>query len=76
VRYAFVKSPERGRLELEPMLLTRAMCPPGSLHDQIVAHWSHVRSYALKDGRLFLSLTADGGSYEFEPVPRAAGPSD
>jgi para-nitrobenzyl esterase len=29
-------SPEAGRLQLGPMALTRAMCPPGSLHDQIV----------------------------------------
>jgi len=26
------------------------------------------RSYVIKDGRLFLSLMADGGIYEFEPV--------
>jgi heat shock protein HslJ len=51
-----------------PLALTRAMCPPGSLHDQIVKHWTLVRSYTIKDGHLFLSLRADGGTYEFEPV--------
>jgi para-nitrobenzyl esterase len=50
------------------LALTRAMCPPGSLHDQIVKHWEFVRSYILKDGHLFLSLMADGGIYEFEPI--------
>ena len=34
-----------------PLALTRAMCPPGSLHDQIVKHWTLVR--LIKDGHLF-----------------------
>jgi len=29
-----------------------------------------VRSYLLKDGRLYLSLMADGGVYEWRPVNR------
>jgi membrane-bound inhibitor of C-type lysozyme len=49
------------------MAMTRAMCPPGSLHDQIVKQLPNVRSYVLKDGRLFLSLVADGGTFEFAP---------
>ena len=57
-----------GALELGPLALTRAMCPPGSLHDTIVKHWSFVRSYVVKDGHLFLALMADGGIYELEPV--------
>jgi para-nitrobenzyl esterase len=44
------------------------MCPPGSLHDHIVRQWGFVRSYTIKDGHLFLSLMADGGIYEFEPI--------
>jgi len=28
-----------------------------------------VRSYVVKDGRLYLSLMADGGTIEFEPAP-------
>ncbi|HEU4341059.1 MAG TPA: hypothetical protein VFU31_05765, partial [Candidatus Binatia bacterium] len=43
-------------------------CPPGSLHDLIVKHWEFVRSYVIKEGHLFLSLMADGGIYEFEPI--------
>ena len=46
------------------------MCPPGSLHDQIVKQWGNVRSFVIKEGHLFLSLTADGGIYEFEPVTK------
>ena len=43
------------------------MCPPGSLHDQIVKQWPYVRSYVMRDGHLFMSLMADGGIYELEP---------
>lgn len=62
------KSPEPGRLELGQMATTRAMCAPGSLHDRIVKTLPYVRSYVMKDGRLFLSLMADGGVYELEPA--------
>ena len=54
-------------LELGPMALTRAQCPPGSLHDRIVKDWGLVRSYVVKNGHLFLALMADGGIYELEP---------
>jgi heat shock protein HslJ len=57
-----------GQLELGPLALTRARCPEGSLHDQIVRQWTFVRSFLVKDGHLFLSLMADGGTYEFAPV--------
>jgi para-nitrobenzyl esterase len=61
-----------GRIELGPMALTRAMCGPRSLHDQIVKHWSLIRSYALRGGHLFLAVQPEGGTYEFEPVPVTA----
>jgi para-nitrobenzyl esterase len=54
-----------GQVELGPLAMTRAACPPGSLHDRMVRHLSMVRSYMIRDGRLFLSLMADGGIYEF-----------
>jgi para-nitrobenzyl esterase len=60
-------SREKGELELGPMAITRALCPPGSLHDQIVRQLPHVTSYVLKNGDLFLSLRADSGIYHFEP---------
>ena len=62
------KSSGPNQLQLGPLALTRAKCPPGSLHDQIVKQWANVRSYVTKDGHLFLSLMADGGIYEFEPL--------
>jgi para-nitrobenzyl esterase len=56
------------QLQFGPLALTRAMCPPGSLHDHFAKDWGYVRSYIIKNGHLFLSLMADGGIYEFEPM--------
>ncbi len=58
-----------GNLEFGALSLTRALCPMGSLHDELVRQWPHVRSYVVKEGRLYLSLMADGGTIEFEPAP-------
>jgi heat shock protein HslJ len=72
------KSSGSNQVQFGPLALTRAECPPGSLHDQIVKQWSYVRSYVIKDDHLFLSLMADGGIYEFERVTKTkpgAGPS-
>jgi para-nitrobenzyl esterase len=63
------KSLGPNQLEFGAMAMTRAACPPGSLHDQLVKHWAYVRSYVFKGGHLYLSLMADGGIYEFEPRP-------
>jgi para-nitrobenzyl esterase len=59
------------KIELGPLALTRAKCPEGSLHDQIVKHWTNIRSYALKGGHLLLSVAENGGTYEFEPAPKS-----
>jgi para-nitrobenzyl esterase len=64
------KSSGPSQVELPPLALTRAMCPPGSLHDRIVKDWTFIRSYVIKDGHLFLALMADGGIYEFEPIAK------
>jgi len=61
------KSSGPQQLEFGPMAITRAQCPPGSLHDQVVKQLPYVRSYLVKGGHLYLSLMADGGTYEFEP---------
>jgi len=60
------KLPGNNQIEFGPMAITRAMCPPGSMHDHVVKQMPHIRSYVIKDGHLFLSLMADGGIYEFE----------
>jgi para-nitrobenzyl esterase len=62
------KSSGPNQLQFGTLALTRAQCPPGSLHDRIVRDWEFVRSYILTDGELFLSLMADGGIYEFAPL--------
>ena len=41
------------------------------MHDRVAADWDAVRSYTIKDGHLFLSLMADGGTYEYEPATAA-----
>jgi heat shock protein HslJ len=62
------KSSGSNQIQFGPLALTRAECPAGSLHDHIVKQWPNVRSYVIKGGHLFLSLMADGGIYEFEPM--------
>ncbi len=64
------KSSGSNQLQFGPLALTRATCPAGSLHDHLVKQWGYIRSYVVKDGHLFLSLMADGGIYEFEPVTK------
>jgi para-nitrobenzyl esterase len=61
-------SPAPGQVRLGLLAVTRAMCPPDSPDSQIVRQWSYVRSYTVKEGHLYLSLLADGGTYEFEPI--------
>jgi para-nitrobenzyl esterase len=65
------KSSGPSRLQFGPLALTRAKCPAGSLHDQIVKQWANIRWYVIKDGHLFLALMADGGIYEFEPINKS-----
>jgi heat shock protein HslJ len=60
------KSNGPNQIALGPLALTRAACPAGSLHDQIVRQWGNIRSYVIRDGHLYLALIADGGIYEFE----------
>ena len=57
------------QLHFGPLALTRAMCPPGSLHDHLVRNWNAVRSYLVRDGHLF--LMTDESTYEFEPTGSA-----
>jgi heat shock protein HslJ len=64
------KSRGSSQIEFGPLALTRAKCPAGSLHDQIVKQWGNIRSYVIRDSHLFLALMADGGIYEFEPIPK------
>jgi len=62
-----------GGFEFGPLAGTRALCPPPSLDETITAQAQYVRSYLIRDGRLSLSLMADGGILAWEPVPSASG---
>ena len=52
-----------GRFEFGPLAGKRALCPPPSLDEKFLAQAKFIRSYLLRDGRLYLSLMADGGIY-------------
>jgi heat shock protein HslJ len=52
-----------GQFEFGPLAATRALCPPPSMDESIVVQSSYIRSYLLKEDRLYLSLMADGGIY-------------
>ena len=62
------KATANGELQFGSWSRTTAKCGPGSLHDQIVTEGASVRSFAIKDGHLFLSGLAAGGYYELEPM--------
>jgi heat shock protein HslJ len=62
------KSEGPDQLELGPIELTRMACPPSPMSDRVLKDWSSVRSYVRRNGRLVVSLMADGGIYEFEPL--------
>jgi hypothetical protein len=57
-----------GRFELGPLATTSALCPPPSVDEQVTKQTPYFRSYLLKDGRLYLSLMADGGIFVWEPM--------
>lgn len=61
-----------GSLTFGPIAGTRARCAPPLLDERVARDLAHVRSYLVKDGKLFLSLMADGGIYEWAPTPVAA----
>lgn len=59
--------PASGSLEFGPLATTKKMCPPGSHDQKVMRDLPFVRSYLIKDGKLYMSLKADGGIYEWQP---------
>ncbi len=59
---------DSGSLRFGPVATTRALCPPPQLDQRVARDLDHVRSYLVRDGKLFLSLMADGGIYEWHPA--------
>lgn len=58
-----------GSLTFGPIAATRAMCSPPHLDERLARDLAYVRSFLLKNGNLFLTLMADGGIYEWAPLP-------
>ena len=58
---------QSGSFSFGPIGMTRALCAPPSMDERIAADTEFIRSYVLEDGRLYLSLMADGGIYVWEP---------
>lgn len=56
-----------GQFNFGLLAATRALCPPPSMDEHVLSQAPYVRSFLLKDGRLYLSLMADGGIYVWEP---------
>lgn len=65
-----------GQFEFGPLAATRALCPPPSMDDSIVAQSGYIRSYLLQDDRLYLSLVADGGIYVWARETSASSATD
>jgi heat shock protein HslJ len=63
-----------GRFEFGPLAMTRALCPAPSLDEQIASQAQYIRSYFIRDGKLSLSLMADGGIWTWEPLAELQNP--
>lgn len=59
-----------GQLSFGPMAVTRAMCTEPAVADRPERDLPMIRGYLVRDNRLYLSLMADAGTWEFAPIPR------
>lgn len=50
-------------LKLGPLALTRMMCPPDPLGQRLLQDVENVASWRMVDGRLYLDLLGNAGSY-------------
>lgn len=57
-----------GRFKFGPLAVTMAACPPPSYDEQLSRQAQYIASFLLRDGRLYLSLMADGGIWVWEPA--------
>ncbi|MCM8597021.1 META domain-containing protein [Accumulibacter sp.] len=65
-----------GSISFGPIAATRALCPPPHVDERVARDMAHVRGYLLEEGRLYLSLMADGGIYEWAPRHTAGTAQD
>ena len=59
---------ESGRFTFSDLATTRALCQPPTMDQLVAQQSSHVRSFLLKEGKLYLSLKADGGILVWKPA--------
>ena len=57
-----------GQFRFTPLAGTLAMCPPGSMGQEILRQTGNITGFALRDGKLHLSLKADAGIYNWTPL--------
>jgi len=63
-----------GTLTFGPIATTRMACPEPSMGPLLDRQLPYVRSYTVSQGRLHMSLMADGGIFTWEPAPGAVPP--
>jgi len=54
------------RLNFEPFSTSRSLCPPGSLHNNLILNLRDVTAQSMRDGHLVLTTNTDGIEIEFE----------
>ena len=65
-------SGDSGTLTFGPLGMTKMLCPAPSLDTQVARDMGYVRTYLVKDGKLYLSLMADAAIYAWEPLKKSA----
>jgi para-nitrobenzyl esterase len=60
-----VASPSPGALEIGPLAMTRARCPPGSLSDRFARDVSRAVRFAIRGSELLVELQTDAGILHF-----------
>ncbi|MDY6998903.1 MAG: META domain-containing protein [Actinomycetota bacterium] len=62
------ESDSSGQLTFGPIAVTLMACPEGSLDQKVSSALGDVRTYLVADGRLHMSLFADGGILTWAPL--------
>lgn len=55
-----------GSLAIGPLATTKMLCPSPSMGELVSTQLNYVRSFTIRDGKLFMSLMADGGTIVWE----------
>jgi para-nitrobenzyl esterase len=61
-------TPERSVLKFSQLAIARGTCQPASMSYKFLRDVAHMNTYVVRNGRLHISLIADGGVYEFKPA--------